>query len=206
MTKMHSGGWTDQPGAGASGQAAPTGFRRIGAALGRYSPFTIAGGLWLSRHVRWRAFIAWSGGFPAPKLINRGGRFETAGCNIFAGSRFEVGPGAVLSVGKGTVVNRNVAIVCHERVSIGEWCLISWDVVISDTNEHERPGIGQMVAPVTIGNNTWIGCRAIILRGVTIGEGAVIGAGSVVTSDIPPYTLAAGQPARVIKELPRQAR
>ncbi|MDA8876461.1 hypothetical protein N9H94_03425 [Akkermansiaceae bacterium] len=56
-------------------------------------------------------------------------------------------------------------------------------------------------APITIGRKAFIGARSIILKGVTIGEGSVIGAGSVVVSDIPPHVIAAGNPARVIKNL-----
>ena len=55
-------------------------------------------------------------------------------------------------------------------------------------------------APITIGDRVWIGCRAIILAGVTIGEGSVVAAGSVVTRDVPPGTLVAGNPAKVIRE------
>ena len=55
--------------------------------------------------------------------------------------------------------------------------------------------------PVRIGNKAWIGARTIVLKGVTIGEGAIIGAGSVVTGDVPPWMLAAGNPARIIRPL-----
>ena len=88
-------------------------------------------------------------------------------------------------------------------MTIGDWVLIGWDVTITDTDEHDWPGLGRRCAPVTIGDNAWIGARSIILKGVTVGEHAVIGAGSVVTRDVPPYALAAGSPAKVIRELPR---
>lgn len=55
--------------------------------------------------------------------------------------------------------------------------------------------------PVTIGDNVWIAASALVLPGVTIGEGSVIGAGSVVTRDVPPYSLAVGNPCRVIRQL-----
>ena len=56
-------------------------------------------------------------------------------------------------------------------------------------------------APVHIGHDAWIGCLVVILKGVTIGEGAVVGAGSVVSNDVPPFTIVAGNPARVVREL-----
>ncbi|WP_183560817.1 acyltransferase [Mucilaginibacter sp. SP1R1] len=61
-------------------------------------------------------------------------------------------------------------------------------------------------SPIKIGNNAWIGINCIILKGVTIGEGAIIGAGSVVTRDIPAWTVAGGNPAKVIKEIPDERR
>jgi acetyltransferase-like isoleucine patch superfamily enzyme len=61
-------------------------------------------------------------------------------------------------------------------------------------------------ASIRVSKGAWIGARAIILKGVTIGEGAVIGAGSVVTKDVPPYTIVAGNPARVIREIPPDER
>jgi acetyltransferase-like isoleucine patch superfamily enzyme len=56
--------------------------------------------------------------------------------------------------------------------------------------------------PVKINDRVWIGFNSIILKGVTIGEGGIVGAGSVVTKDVPPYTIVAGNPARVIREIP----
>ena len=61
-------------------------------------------------------------------------------------------------------------------------------------------------SPVIIKKGVWIGARSIVLKGVTIGEGAVIGSGSVVTKDIPPYTINAGNPARVIRYIPPDER
>jgi len=61
-------------------------------------------------------------------------------------------------------------------------------------------------APVKISNKAWIGVRAIVLKGVTIGEGAVVGAGSIVTSDVPPWTIVAGNPARIIRPLTDEER
>jgi acetyltransferase-like isoleucine patch superfamily enzyme len=111
-----------------------------------------------------------------------------------------VARGAVLTIGKGTYLNRNARVVCHVRIDIGDNCKIAYDTVIMDTDEHDVPG-GTGPQPVSIGNDVWIGTRAIVLKGVTIGDGAIIGAGAVVTRDIPARSLAVGQPARVIRQL-----
>lgn len=192
------------PGIGARGSVGDVEFvRRLRRLRQRHSLTGIIGGLWLSRYVRFRAFIACDGALPLASLKNRGGAFSTPGCTLFNHVRMEVGPGARLHIGKGTFLNRNVYIVCHDEVTIGDDCLVSWDVVIMDTSQHERPGLRRTVAPVRIGAGAWIGCRAIILPGVQIGEGAVVAAGSVVAKDVAPYTLVGGQPARLIRTLPR---
>ena len=160
----------------------------------------ILGGLLLRRHFAGR-YVLWVGGWPKPKVINRGGTLHSGGCALWSGVRLEVAEGAVLSIGKGTYLNRNTVVVCHESVEIGAGCMVSWDVVIMDTNDHKVPGSSPAAGAVTIGSGAWIGCRAIVLPGVTIGPGAVIGAGSVVTRDIPANSVAVGQPARVVRYL-----
>jgi virginiamycin A acetyltransferase len=67
-------------------------------------------------------------------------------------------------------------------------------------NKYNFPSLASIKGPVTIGNNVWIGDNVIILSGVTIGDGAVIGAGSIVTKDAPPFSIAVGNPAKVIKK------
>ena len=69
-----------------------------------------------------------------------------------------------------------------------------------DRDYHKFMSDKEAYGEVKIGNNVWIGARAAILKGVTIGDGAVIGAGAVVTKDVPPRCLAAGNPAKIIKE------
>ena len=68
-------------------------------------------------------------------------------------------------------------------------------------NYHSVDGAEERIAPVHIGNDVWIGCRSIILSGIRIGDGAVVAAGSVVTKDVPPYTLVAGNPAQIKKKV-----
>lgn len=100
-------------------------------------------------------------------------------------------------------------ITCINRITIGDNCLTGKWVTISDNNHgtndfetlHEAPVKRKLFTkgPVVIGNNVWIGDKATILGGVTIGDGAVIAANSVVTKDVASFSIAAGVPAKVIK-------
>lgn len=139
------------------------------------------------------------------KIIKRFGRIEIGRCIIWKGAKFSVcgkkGKIAILSIGDYSTIGDRTEIHVGERVTIGERVLISWDCVVMDRDYH---GIGTMperILPVTIEDDVWIGCRAIILPGVKIGKGAIVGAGAVVTHDIPPFKVAAGNPARVVRSL-----
>lgn len=103
-----------------------------------------------------------------------------------------------LYLGEG-FINCDCKIRCHKHIEIGNGCAISHDVTIMDSDAHFLNGDNHTSA-VIIGDHVWIGTKATILSGVTIGQGSVIAAGSVVNCDIPPYSLAGGVPARVIKE------
>lgn len=107
-------------------------------------------------------------------------------------------PGAEIVIGDRTYINRRTEIMSKQSVTIGTGCAISWDVVISDTDYHEIAGTSS-TKPIVIGDEVWIGCKSTILKGVTIGNGAVVAAGSVVTKDVAPHTLVAGIPAKAIK-------
>lgn len=119
---------------------------------------------------------------------------------LHRGSRlyFE-GPRARIEIGAHTSVGIRSEIRCRERVVIGARCAISWDVQILDTDYHEIVGT-PTTKPVTIGDDVWIGTRAVILKGVTIGDGAVVAAGSIVRSDVPAHSVVGGNPARVLRE------
>ncbi len=177
--------------------------------LGRFRRYTLVEhllGLWVGRKFTHSGITVASGGFPLPKIINEGGEIFTENCQFYTGVRLEVGPGAVLRIGKGTYLNRNTLVVAHKSVDIGRQCMIAWDVVIMDTDQHDVPGLDNRNLPVVIGDHVWIGCRAIILKGVRIGTGAIVAAGSVVTKDVPPYSVVGGVPARVLRTLDRQVR
>src|SRR5262245_16342559 len=141
------------------------------------------------------------------------------GASTYLGTMFDVGPSGHVRVGEYALVH-GARIVCDAEVVIGDYALISWNVVLMDTyrvpldpaerrRELERvptrrprclaggaPGL-----PVRIGRNVWIGFDACVLPGVTVGEGAVVGGRSVITEDVPPYTVVAGNPARAIRKL-----
>lgn len=107
---------------------------------------------------------------------------------------------ARLVIGKYSSIGDRTQIHCCEAVTIGSKVLISWDVNILENNFHTTTDGAIHSAPVTIEDRVWIGCRVIVLSGVTIGEGAIVAAGSVVTRDVAPGTLVAGNPARLIRE------
>lgn len=108
-------------------------------------------------------------------------------------------PDAVVCIGADTFLNRRTEVMCQTRVSIGKRCAIAWDVLITDTDYHAI-GEGPISLPVNIGDDVWIGAGAKILKGVTIGCGAVVAAGSIVSRDIPSHCLVAGIPARVVRQ------
>mgnify|MGYP001778212484 CR=1 FL=1 len=131
------------------------------------------------------------------------------GCRLEA---FSDGRTKRIVFGSNVQINDYVHISAMEQVRIGNNVLMASHIYISD-NSHgfykgeeqsspEEPPIlrSYHVAPVEIGDNVWIGEGVVIMPGVTIGRGCIIGANSTVTKSIPPYCIAVGQPARVIKE------
>ncbi len=120
---------------------------------------------------------------------------------IYSGAYITVAKDAKLALGAGSFINCNAKINCFNSITIGNDVKISEDVIIRDSDNHEIIKDGyQKSKPIIIGNHVWIGQRVIILKGVTIGDGAVIAADSVVTKDVPENTLVGGVPARVISE------
>jgi maltose O-acetyltransferase len=111
--------------------------------------------------------------------------------------------GAELRIGDGTYINYGTNISARAGVSIGNNVAIGQYSIIMDDDyhspaDHRKEG---RRAPIVIEDDAWLGARVIVLRGARIGRGAVIGANSVVTGEIPPYCVAVGSPARVVKRL-----
>src|SRR5262249_1703810 len=120
-----------------------------------------------------------------------------------------------------------VRIVCDSEIEIGDYSLLSWNVVLMDAYRtsldpvERRRELEEMASrepripvspsengppprPIRIGSNVWIGFDSCILPGVTIGDGAIVGARSVVVNDVEPYTVVAGNPARFIRRIELQ--
>jgi acetyltransferase-like isoleucine patch superfamily enzyme len=112
-----------------------------------------------------------------------------------------------VEIGDNVFFNRGCHVDARLKVSIGDNCLFGEGASIHDADHVFGPGDrrpiaerGFVSAPVTIGRNVWVGAKATITRGVTIGDNAVIAAHAVVTRDVPPNSLVAGLPARVIRQ------
>ncbi len=112
---------------------------------------------------------------------------------------------AIIRIGKRTTVGYHTFIFASESITIGDDCLIAPFVYIVDSNHQigREQRINQQpneTAPIRIGNDVWIASNVTILKGVTIGDGAVIAANSVVNKDVPPYMIYGGSPAKQIGE------
>ncbi len=109
-----------------------------------------------------------------------------------------------LEIGENTFINYGCSIAATQSVKIGRDCSIGTYVIMMDNDFHglEPDKRNEMPPsmPISIGNNVWLGARVIVLRGVSIGDDTVIAAGSVVTKDIPAGVIAAGTPAKIVRE------
>jgi acetyltransferase-like isoleucine patch superfamily enzyme len=147
-----------------------------------------------------------------------GARFGK-GSSTYLGTMLDVGPQGRVAIGDFALVN-GARMICDSEIMIGDYALISWNVVLMDTyrlpqdaarrrGELERMSqrpIRRATAevsssPIRIERNVWIGFDSCVLPGVTIGEGSIVGARSVVTQNVAPFTIVAGNPARVIRDL-----
>lgn len=141
-------------------------------------------------------------------LIDNRGRIEIGhrvhfDGRIVATKLATTAPDARLSIGPRTFLNYGVSVGAQQQVTIGADCLIGQFTLIMDCDYHDlltrvAPGPS---APVVLEDRVWLGAHVIVLKGVRIGRHSAIGAGSVVTRDIPPACLAAGSPAQVIRHL-----
>jgi acetyltransferase-like isoleucine patch superfamily enzyme len=109
--------------------------------------------------------------------------------------------GSNIKIGSNTVINRKTYLDGRASLTIGNNVNISHQTLIQTlTHDPQCLNFGCLCKPVLIEDDVWIGARAIILPGVKIGRGSVIGAGSVVTKDVTPYSIFVGNPAKFIKQ------
>lgn len=148
-----------------------------------------------------------------------------------AGARIAIGAGSLVQgrlvaerdesqivIGDNVLVGPSTVVDCALSITLESNVLISYECIIADSDNHSlypeqrkddlanwmkgfHDWTNSAMAPVVIREHAWIGARSIILKGVTIGSGAVVGMGSVVTKDVPPRVIVAGNPARIVREL-----
>lgn len=111
--------------------------------------------------------------------------------------------GARIEIGDGSFINTGTILSARQLISIGRNCQIANQVIMMDNDFHGTANRDEEPTPepIILEDNVWIATRCTILKGVRIGEGAVVAAGSVVTKDVAPYTMVGGVPARYIKSL-----
>lgn len=139
--------------------------------------------------------------------------------------------GGRITVGDGVFINSGTMVISRSSIEIGNYVTIAWGCVIYDHDSHSISYLGRVqdqnqqlidlrkgnlvsnkdwtnvaTAPIKICDHAWLGFDVVVLKGVTIGEGAIVGARAVVTRDVPSWTIAAGNPARVVKEIPPELR
>jgi acetyltransferase-like isoleucine patch superfamily enzyme len=155
--------------------------------------------------------------------LNTNGLVIKANCCVSVGSQSQISGSIIFerenaSVTIGDRVFMNGTLIAAQSIELGDDILMAWGITVVDHNSHsisfskrandvvawqegKKDWTHVKIKPVKICSKVWIGFNSIILKGVTIGEGAVIAAGSVVTKDVPPWTIVAGNPARVVREI-----
>jgi len=144
----------------------------------------------------------------------REGRLELGEGVLLEPGVWITAPGSArVRIGEGTFLNRNVMVASQGLVEIGAHCMLANGCFVSDAS-HRFDDLSLPVTwqgfeskgPTRIGENCWLGVGVVVTSGVTVGERCVIGANSVVTRDIPPHSIAAGAPARVLRTIEYGAR
>lgn len=142
---------------------------------------------------------------PSRLILHENSRLVCKGhVQSFESVRIECLPNAVVEIGDKSYINHDSEIRCRKRIQIGNNVSIAYGVLIQDSDYHttydEQGNPKPQTLPIIIEDNVWIGANVIILKGVTIGEGSIVAAGSVVTKSVPSYSLVGGNPARIIKQ------
>ena len=168
---------------------------------------------WNRARIHWEflrreAFVRWPVHGNVLEAL-REGRLEVGKNTLFEPGVWLTAPGSArIRIGSGTFLNLGVMVASFELVEIGDHCMLANGCFVSDAahrfDDPARPVPWQgftSKGPTRIGDNVWCGAHVVITSGVTIGQRCVIGANSVVTEDIPAFSLAAGVPARVLRQI-----
>jgi acetyltransferase-like isoleucine patch superfamily enzyme len=131
-------------------------------------------------------------------VFAHGGRIEI-GTDCYIGEYSRIWSGASIKIGDHVLVSHNVSILDNLTHPLEPMARRRQVRAIYDGGHPKNIDLGDR--PIVIGCDAWIGAHAVVLRGVTIGEGAIVAAGAVVTKDVPPYTIVAGNPAQVIRTM-----
>lgn len=137
-------------------------------------------------------------------------RYRICWARLFGGSKISWSAGIArtaqidypwnLSLKRGSSIGERTWVYCLDRIEIGINCCVGDGVrLLTGTHDVHSPSFDLVTKPIKIGNNVWIATGAIILPGISIGDGAVIAAGAVVTKDVKPWSIVAGNPAHYIK-------
>jgi acetyltransferase-like isoleucine patch superfamily enzyme len=168
---------------------------------------------WNRARIHWEfvkrdAFVRWPVHGNVLEAL-RDGRLEIGAHTVFEPGVWLTAPGSArIRIGSGTFLNMGVMIASLELVEIGNHCMLANGCFVSDAAHRFEDPVTPVPwqgfttkGPTRIGDNVWCGVGVVVTSGVTIGERSVIGANSVVTTDIPPYSIAAGAPARVLRTI-----
>jgi acetyltransferase-like isoleucine patch superfamily enzyme len=168
---------------------------------------------WNRARIHWAmmrrgAFVRWPIHGNVLEALGQG-RLEIGAQTLFEPGVWITAPGvARVRIGEGSFFNLGVMVAAVELVEIGDHCMFANGCFITDGSHRfddpEKPVPWQGFSskgPTRIGDNVWCGAHVVITSGVTIGERCVIGANSVVTQDIPPFSIAAGAPAKVLRRI-----
>jgi acetyltransferase-like isoleucine patch superfamily enzyme len=158
--------------------------------------------------MRREAFVRWPVHGNVLEML-REGRLEVGQHALLEPHVWLTGPGAAqIRIGSGTFLNISVMVAALELVEIGDHCMFANGCFVTDANHRFDDPVAPVPwqgfasrGPTRIEDNVWCGANVVVTSGVTIGRRSVIGAGSVVTTDIPPFSIATGAPARVQREI-----
>ena len=142
--------------------------------------------------------------FATGGVVLKDGLVDIGSLNVFE-KGFDIEVKGELKIGRKNYFNKNFKAVCFERIEIGNDCMIADSVHLYD-HDHGYTELslpiaqqGYTTSPIKIGNNVWLGAKVTVLKGVTIGDGVIVGANAVVTKDLPANSICGGIPAKVIK-------